>query len=72
MELDDRAIAKAEINLGQKDDAQGRRTSRPAMRLAEVLGGIGLELPRDNRRKGSLFITTAARLADDTGKKGLA
>jgi hypothetical protein len=66
-ELDDRAIAKAEINLGQKMTLRSPNiAARDA--LAEVLGGIGLSYRVTE--EGKLFITTAARLADDTGKKG--
>jgi hypothetical protein len=66
-ELDDRAIAKAEINLGQKMTLKSPNiAARDA--LAEVLGGIGLSYRVTE--EGKLFITTAARLADDTGKKG--
>ena len=60
-ELDDRAIAKAEINLGQKMTLKSPNiAARDA--LAEVLGGIGLSYRVTE--EGKLFITTAARLAE--------
>ena len=66
-ELDDKAIAKAEINLGQPMTLKSPNiAARDA--LAEVLGGIGLSYRVTE--EGKLFITTAARLADDTSKKG--
>src|SRR5579875_888805 len=66
-ELDDKAIAKAEINLGQTMTLKSPSiAARDA--LAEVLGGIGLSYRVTE--EGKLFITTAARLAEDTNKKG--
>ena len=66
-ELDDKAIAKAEINLGQPMTLKSPNiAARDA--LAEVLGGIGLSYRVTE--DGKLFITTAARLAEDTDKKG--
>jgi hypothetical protein len=65
-ELDDKAIAKAEINLGQTMTLKSPSiAARDA--LAEVLGGIGLSYRVSE--EGKLFITTAARLAEDTNKK---
>ena len=66
-ELDDKAIARAEINLGQPMTLKSPNiAARDA--LAEVLGGIGLSYRVTE--EGKLFITTAARLAEDTNKKG--
>ena len=66
-DLDDKAIAKADINLSQ---ATALRANGIAARdaLAEVLGGAGLSYRVTEA--GKLFITTAARLAEDSGKKG--
>ncbi len=67
-ELDDRAIAKAEINLGQKMTLKSPNiAARDA--LAEVLGGIGLSYRVTE--EGKLFITTAARLADSDKQGGV-
>jgi hypothetical protein len=66
-ELDDKAIAKAEVNLRQPMTLKSPSiAARDA--LAEVLGGIGLSYRVTE--EGKLFITTAARLAEDTGKSG--
>jgi hypothetical protein len=66
-ELDDRTNAKAEIDLNQTMEMKARGFSaRDA--LADVLGAPGLSyrVPEE----GKLFITTAARLAEETDKKG--
>jgi hypothetical protein len=64
-ELDDKAIAKAEIDLGQPMTLRSPNiAARDA--LAEVLGGIGLSYRVTE--DGRLFITTAARLSEDTKK----
>ena len=66
-ELDDKGIAKAEINMGQGVTMRAPSiAARDA--LAEVLGGAGLSYRVTE--DGRLFITTAARLAEDTDKKG--
>ena len=66
-EVDDKGIAKAEIDLGQTMTLQAPNiAARDA--LAEVLGGIGLSYRV--AEDGRLFITTAARLAEDIDKKG--
>ena len=68
-ELDDRTIAKAEINLGQTMSLKvGNVAARDA--LADVLGNLGLSYRVTE--DGTLFITTAARLADESAKKGTA
>ncbi len=65
-ELDDKAIAKEQIDLGQPMTLQAPQiAARDA--LAEVLGGIGLSYRVTE--EGKLFITTAARLAEDDKKK---
>ena len=66
-ELDDRTLAKAEINLNQTMELNSRGGSaRDA--LADVLGAVGLSYRVTE--DGSLFITTAARLAAESGKTG--
>ena len=66
-ELDDRTLAKEQIDLGQPMSMnEPRIAARDA--LAEVLGGLGLSYRITE--EGRLFITTAARLAEDSGKKG--
>ncbi len=65
-EVDDPTLAKADVDLGRPMTLKaGRLAARDA--LAEVLGTIGLSyrIAED----GSLFITTGARLAAETGKK---
>jgi hypothetical protein len=66
-ELDDRALAKEQIDLSQPISMKvGQIAARDA--LAELLGNLGLSYRVTE--EGRLFITTAARLAEDTGKKG--
>ncbi len=66
-ELDDRSIAKAEVNLGQTLDMTANGlAARDA--LADVLGTVGLSYRVTEA--GKLFITTAARLAEEANKKG--
>jgi hypothetical protein len=66
-ELDDRSIAKAEVNLGQTMDMTANGlAARDA--LADVLGTVGLSYRVTEA--GKLFITTAARLAEEANKKG--
>jgi hypothetical protein len=68
-ELDDRTLAKAEVDLGQPMSIRATGiAARDA--LADVLGNLGLSYRVTD--EGKLFITTAARLAEDTGKKGKA
>jgi hypothetical protein len=67
-ELDDPTLAKEKIDLGQPMTLKGSGiAARDA--LAEVIGTIGLSyrIAED----GSLFITTAARLAAETNKKAV-
>ena len=65
-ELDDRTIAKADVDLAKPMTLRAANlAARDA--LAEVLGDIGLSYRVTE--SGSLFITTAARLAEDKGKK---
>jgi hypothetical protein len=65
-ELDDRTIAKAEIDLSQTVEMKaGGVSARDA--LADVLGASGLSYRVTD--EGKLFITTAARLAEDSDKK---
>ena len=66
-ELDEKTIAKADVDLGKTMTLKGGGiAARDA--LAEVLGTVGLSYRVTE--DGSLFITTAARLADDANKKG--
>jgi hypothetical protein len=66
-ELDDRTLAKAEINLDQTMEMKASGVSaRDA--LADVLGTPGLSYRVTE--EGKLFITTAARLAEESDKKG--
>jgi hypothetical protein len=66
-ELDDKAIAKAEIDMNQPVSLRAPQiAARDA--LAEVLGGAGLSYRVTE--EGKLFITTAARLAEEDNKKG--
>jgi hypothetical protein len=67
-EVDDPTLAKAEIDLGQPMSLKaGQIAARDA--LAEVLGSAGLSyrITED----ATLFITTAARLSSETGKKAV-
>ena len=66
-ELDDKTLAKADVDMGQSTSVKANGTAaRDA--LAEVLGGAGLSYRVTE--SGKLFITTAARLAEEAGKKG--
>ncbi len=66
-EVDDRTLAKEQIDLGQPTSMKATRiAARDA--LADVLGNLGLSYRVTE--EGKLFITTAARLAEDAGKKG--
>jgi hypothetical protein len=66
-EIDDKTLAKEQIDLGQPTSMKAPSiAARDA--LADVLGNIGLSYRVTD--EGKLYITTAARLADDTGKKG--
>ncbi|WP_435010742.1 hypothetical protein P12x_002021 [Tundrisphaera lichenicola] len=66
-DLDDKTIAKADINLTQPSNMNANNiAARDA--LAELLGGVGLSYRVTD--SGKLFITTAARLAEDAGKSG--
>jgi hypothetical protein len=65
-EVDDRTLAKEQIDLGQPMSMKSPSiAARDA--LAEVLGNIGLSYRVTD--EGKLYITTATRLADDSGKK---
>jgi hypothetical protein len=66
-DIDDPTLVKEHIDLSQPTTI---RASSIAARdaLADVLGNLGLSYRITD--VGKLFITTAARLADDTGKKG--
>ncbi len=66
-ELDEKTLAKADVDLGKSMSLKaGNVAARDA--LADVLGGVGLSYRVTE--DGTLFITTAARLADESGKKG--
>jgi hypothetical protein len=66
-EVDDPTLAKAEIDLAKPMSLKaGQIAARDA--LAEILGAVGLSYRVTE--DGTLFITTAARLAEESGKKG--
>ena len=66
-EVDDPTLAKADVDLGKPMSLKaGSLAARDA--LAEVLGTVGLSYRVGE--DGTLFITTAARLAEESGKKG--
>lgn len=66
-ELDDRTLAKAEVDLGQTTSLKAAGiAARDA--LADLLGNLGLSYRVTG--EGKLFVTTAVRLAEDAGKKG--
>jgi hypothetical protein len=66
-EVDDPTLSKADIDLGKPMTLKaGQLAARDA--LAEILGAVGLSYRVTE--DGTLFITTAARLAEDTNKKG--
>jgi hypothetical protein len=66
-EIDEKTLAKEQIDLNQPTTMKAARiAARDA--LADVLGNLGLSYRITD--VGKLFITTAARLAEDTGKKG--
>ena len=66
-EVDEPTLAKADVDLGQPMTLKGTLAARDA--LGEIVASIGLSyrIAED----GSLFITTAARLAAETGKKAV-
>jgi len=66
-EVDAPTLAKADVDLARPMEM---KSGSPAARdaLAEILGTVGLSYRVAD--DGSLFITTAARLAEETGKKG--
>jgi hypothetical protein len=69
LELDDRSLAKAEVKLDQPMDMNAAGVAaRDA--LAELLGNLGLSYRITE--SGKLYITTAARLAEEAVKKGTA
>jgi hypothetical protein len=66
-ELDEKTLVKAEVDLGKSMSLKAAGiAARDA--LADVLGTVGLSYRVTE--DGTLFITTAARLAEDSGKKG--
>jgi hypothetical protein len=67
-DIDDRTLAKEQIDLNQPTSMKAQSiAARDA--LADVLGNLGLSYRITD--VGKLFITTAARLADDSGKKAV-
>jgi hypothetical protein len=67
-ELDERTLAKADVDLGGPMSLKAVSVAaRDA--LADVLGTAGLSYRITT--DGTLFITTAARLAEEAGKKGV-
>ena len=68
-ELDEKTIIKADVNLAKPMTLKAVSVAaRDA--LAEVLGTVGLSYRVTE--DGTLFVTTAARLAEDAAKKGAA
>ena len=66
-DLDDKTLAKADVDLSQTMEIKADGLSaRDA--LAEVLGGVG-SLSYRVTDQGRLFITTAARLAEEAGSQ---
>ncbi len=66
-ELDEKTIAKEKVNLAQPITMNAPNVAaRDA--LAEVLGNLALSYRVTE--DGKLFITTSARLAEETSKKG--
>jgi hypothetical protein len=66
-EVDEPTLAKAEVDLAAPMTMKsGSLAARDA--LAEILGAVGLSYRVSD--DGSLFVTTAARLAEESGKKG--
>ena len=66
-ELDEQTIVKADINLGKPMSLKAAGiAARDA--LADVLGSVGLSYRVTE--DGTLFVTTATRLAEDAAKKG--
>jgi hypothetical protein len=66
-DIDDKTLAKEEIDLSQTMEINANGVSaRDA--LADVLGGASLSYRVTDQ--GRLFITTAARLAEEAGAKG--
>jgi hypothetical protein len=66
-ELDYPTLAKADVDLAKPMSLKaGQIAARDA--LAEILGAVGLSYRVTE--DGTLFITTAARLAEESGKKG--
>ena len=67
-EVDDRTLAKEQIDLGQPTTLKAPSiAARDA--LADVFGNIGLSYRVTD--EGKLYITTAARLSEDSGKKAV-
>lgn len=66
-DLDEKTLAKAEVDLTKPMTLNAAGVAaRDA--LADVLGTVGLSYRVTE--DGTLFVTTAARLAEDSGKKG--
>ena len=66
-EIDDKTLAKADINLGQTTSMNALNiAARDA--IADLLGNLGLSYRVAD--DGRLFITTAARLSEEATKKG--
>ena len=66
-ELDEKTLIKAEVDLGKSMTLKAAGiAARDA--LADVLGTVGLSYRVTE--DGTLFVTTAARIAEDSGKKG--
>jgi hypothetical protein len=66
-ELDEKTLAKAEIDLNQTMDVKAAPNVSARDALADVLGEPGLSYRVTDQ--GKLFITTAARLAEDSESK---
>ncbi|MCA1685756.1 MAG: hypothetical protein LC745_07160 [Planctomycetia bacterium] len=66
-EIDEKTLAKADVDLGKPMSLQAVNVAaRDA--LSDVIGSVGLSYRVTE--DGTLFVTTAARLAEDSGKKG--
>ncbi len=68
-EVDDPTLAKADVDLGQPMTPEGRPASPPATPWPRSWAAVGLSYR--SPRTARLFITTAARLAAETGKKAV-
>ncbi len=66
-ELDEKTLVKADVDLGKPMSLKAAGAAARDV-LADVLGTVGLSYRVTE--DGTLFVTTAARLSEDSGKKG--